>query len=69
MPWFRWLVAGLSPQRSTFTVDKVAWGRVFLEVLWFCPFSIIPPELYTHSYFNQDQCVMSALDSIIKNML
>jgi len=29
MPYFRWIVAGLPPQRPRFKVDKVAWGQVF----------------------------------------
>jgi hypothetical protein len=69
VPWFRWIVVGLLPQRPKFEVDKVAWGRVFLEVLLFSPFSNIPPVLHTHSCINQEQYVTSALDSIIKNML
>jgi hypothetical protein len=28
-----------------FMVDKVALGKVFLQVLWFSPVSIIPPRL------------------------
>ena len=33
-----------------FVVDKVTQGQVFLPVLQF-PVSIIPPMLYTHSFY------------------
>jgi len=31
-----------------FVVDKVALGQVFLQILQFSPFSIIPPILHTY---------------------
>jgi hypothetical protein len=49
VPWFRSLVAGLSPRRPGFApgsihvgfvVDKVALGQVFLRVLRFSPVNI-----------------------------
>jgi hypothetical protein len=55
VPWLRWLVTGLSPQRPgfnpgsvhvEFVVDKVALGQVFLRVLRFSPVSFIPPVLH-----------------------
>jgi len=40
---------GLIPEliHLTFVVDKVAIGQVVLQVLRFCPVSIIPPMLHT----------------------
>jgi hypothetical protein len=51
MPWLRWLVASLLPQRPEFTpvslhvrfvVDRVALGQVFLQLLQFSFVNIIP---------------------------
>jgi hypothetical protein len=55
MPWFRLLVAGLSPRRPEsdprsvhvgLVVDKVALGNVFIRVLQFSPVNFIPPLLH-----------------------
>jgi hypothetical protein len=55
VPWFKRLVAGLSPRRLGidpgsvnvgFVVDKVALGQVFPLVLRFYPVSFIPPVLH-----------------------
>jgi hypothetical protein len=54
VPWFRRLVAGLSPPRTGFdprsvhvgfVVDKVALGQAFPRVLRFSPVNFIPPVL------------------------
>jgi hypothetical protein len=55
VPWFRRLVAGLSPQRPGispgslhvgFVVDKLALGQVFPRELWFSSVNFIPPVLH-----------------------
>jgi hypothetical protein len=55
VPWFRQLVAGLSPRRPVldpgsihvgFVVDKMALGQVFPRVLRFSPVNFIPPVLH-----------------------
>jgi hypothetical protein len=52
LPWFRWLVVGISRRRTRFApgsihvgfvVDKVALGQAFHPFLRFSPVSIIPP--------------------------
>jgi hypothetical protein len=57
MPWLRWLVTGLSLQRTRFApgsiyvgfvVDKVALGQAFLRLLQCSPVSIIPLWLSKH---------------------
>jgi hypothetical protein len=57
MPWLRWLVIRLALLKPGFTlrsihvgfvVEKVALGQVFIRVLWFSPFNIIPPRLNNH---------------------
>jgi hypothetical protein len=59
LPWFRWTVTALSPQRpgleprpvhGRFVPDKVALRQVFLRVLSFSLVTIIPPILHTHSF-------------------
>ena len=57
VPSLRRLVTGFSSRRPVFdprpvdvrfVVDKMTLGQVFLQVLRFSPFSIIPPILHTH---------------------
>jgi len=57
VPQLRQLIIGLSggqvPSGSVpaqFVEDKGAMGYVFLQVLQFCPVTIIPPIPYIHSY-------------------
>jgi small ligand-binding sensory domain FIST len=60
MPWFRQLVAGLSPPRCEFAsrsvhvgfvVDKVALGQVFLRVLQLSLVNMIPLWLSMIIYY------------------
>jgi len=55
MPWFRRLVAGLSPRRrlfdpglvrERFVVGRVAFTQASLPAFLFCPVSIISPILH-----------------------
>ena len=59
MPFIKWSVAGLSPQKPGFdswadsvriVADKFTLVQVFLPVLQFSPVSIIPLMLHTHSF-------------------
>jgi hypothetical protein len=59
VPWFTWLVAGLSPRspgfdyrpvHMIFVVNKVAMGCVFLRLLQYISIDIIPPMFHTHSH-------------------
>jgi len=62
VPWFRPVVAGLSPRRTGFdttsvraryVMDKVALGQAFLRVILprFSPIIIISPKLHSHSIY------------------
>jgi hypothetical protein len=62
MPWLRWLISSLSPQKHTtesvhvgFVVNKVALGQVFLQILPFSHVNIIPPWLSMLIYHLGDE--------------
>jgi hypothetical protein len=64
MPWLQRLVTGISMQRPRFTPgsvyvgfleEKVALGQVFLQVLQFSLFNIIPPWLSMLIYHLEDE--------------
>jgi hypothetical protein len=61
MPWFRWLVAGLSKRRPgfdprsvyvRFVLENVAMEEVFFRKHRFSLLYIIPPKLHTHLYLH-----------------
>ena len=76
VPWLKWLVTDLSPQRPGtnprlvymwFLLDRLALGQVFLWVFWFLSVSIFLSMLHTRVSFICDrEHVIWAVDSIIK---
>jgi hypothetical protein len=65
VPWFRKIVASLSPRKTgfefgsahvAFVVDKVEQGPVVLRDLRFSPANIIPPRLSIFIFMNRGGC-------------
>ena len=50
-------------------VENVTLGYIYLQVLGFCPVSIIPPMLHILSFIHRPHYAVSATNIVVKNTL